>query len=323
MLRSMLLGTRLRTWTLVACAAVAMAPSRISRAEDASPAAVAAARKHFERARAYTGQGAYREAIAELEAAHQLDPNAKDLVFNLGVVHEKLSDIDEALNWFRLYTTMELVPQERERADAYIRRLEGAKKELEEKQAAAAQAAQQQAAPKTPTAPPEPTPRPLTSPSPAPSTSVSNPSSPPPGAAPDSTPDGRTAAILSAAPPRPPAPAAGFGRVDALTVGAATLAAAGLAFGVTLAVKAEVDQPTHYVTGRDGTLQHRQDLIDQAHHEALAADVGFAAALVSGIATAYLYFGRPRVASATSTGSATVSAAPLEAGGALFLKGSF
>ena len=35
-------------------------------------------------------------------------PNAKDLVFNLGVVHEKLGDIEDALKWFRLYTTMNL-----------------------------------------------------------------------------------------------------------------------------------------------------------------------------------------------------------------------
>ena len=86
------------------------------------------------------GAGSYREAIGELEAAHTLDPNAKDLVFNLGVVHEKLGDIDDALKWFRLYTTMNLTGPERDRADAYVHRLEGAKKELEDKQAAAAAA---------------------------------------------------------------------------------------------------------------------------------------------------------------------------------------
>jgi hypothetical protein len=101
-----------------------------------SSADVAAARVHFERARADYGQGSYREAIGELEAAHSLDPTAKDLVFNLGVVHEKLSDIDDALEWFQLYTTMTLTPTERERADSYIRRLEGAKKELALKPAA-------------------------------------------------------------------------------------------------------------------------------------------------------------------------------------------
>jgi tetratricopeptide (TPR) repeat protein len=112
----------------LAAAASASLPS--ASAQETDPANVAAARRHFDKARAEYAQGSYREAIGDLEAAHSLDPSAKDLVFNLGVVHEKLSDIDDALKWFQLYTTMSLTPQERDRADAYIRRLEGAKKEL-------------------------------------------------------------------------------------------------------------------------------------------------------------------------------------------------
>jgi tetratricopeptide (TPR) repeat protein len=150
---------RLRTAALLAFLAAASIVPAPARAQDAgtrepqTPAAppsqnsgptpsapssadVAAARVHFERARADYGQGSYREAVGELEAAHSLDPTAKDLVFNLGVVHEKLSDIDDALEWFQLYTTMTLTPTERERADSYIRRLEGAKKELALKPAA-------------------------------------------------------------------------------------------------------------------------------------------------------------------------------------------
>jgi tetratricopeptide (TPR) repeat protein len=131
---------RLRAWALVACVGVTAAATtgESARADETSPANVAAARRHFDRARADYGQGAYREAIGELEAAHTLDPNAKDLVFNLGVVHEKLADIDDALKWFRLYTTMNLTPTERERADAYVKRLEGAKKELDDRLAAQA-----------------------------------------------------------------------------------------------------------------------------------------------------------------------------------------
>jgi tetratricopeptide (TPR) repeat protein len=130
----MRLRRRLRTLALLAgLAAAASANPRPATAQDAGPtssANVAAARRHFDKARTDYAQGSYREAIAELEAAHALDPSAKDLVFNLGVVHEKLSDIDDALQWFQLYTTMTLTLQERDRADAYIRRLEGAKKEL-------------------------------------------------------------------------------------------------------------------------------------------------------------------------------------------------
>jgi tetratricopeptide (TPR) repeat protein len=126
---------QLRALALLACIGVAETPSA-GRAEETTPANVAAARRHYERARADYEQGGYREAIAELEAAHALDPSAKDLVFNLAVVHEKLTDVDEALKWFRLYATMSLTTQEQDRADAYIRRLEGAKREVEQKLAA-------------------------------------------------------------------------------------------------------------------------------------------------------------------------------------------
>jgi len=125
----------LRSWALAACIGVAgtgVGAPRPAWAEATSPANEAAARRHFERARDCYAQGSYRDAIAELEAAHALDPNAKDLVFNLGVVHEKLGHIEDALRWSRLYVTMDLTPAEREKADAYVHRLEGAKKELQE-----------------------------------------------------------------------------------------------------------------------------------------------------------------------------------------------
>ena len=97
---------------LAGLAAAASANPRPATAQEraTSSANVAAARRHFDKARTDYAQGSYREAIAELEAAHALDPSAKDLVFNLGVVHEKLSDIDDALQWFQLYTTMTLTP---------------------------------------------------------------------------------------------------------------------------------------------------------------------------------------------------------------------
>jgi tetratricopeptide (TPR) repeat protein len=146
---------QLRTLALLACIVAAETPS-LASAEDETATNTAAARRHYDRARAYYEQGAYREAIAEFEAAHALDPNAKDLVFNLAVVHEKLADVDDALRWFRLYATMDLTHDEQERADAYLRRLEGAKRELEQKQAA-------QAAP-----PPAPLPPPAVKPQPEP-----------------------------------------------------------------------------------------------------------------------------------------------------------
>src|ERR1019366_3459132 len=96
---------RMRTSALLAilAAAASVSPGRAQAQEPPptptpapSSADIAEARRHF-------------------EPAHALDPTAKDLVFNLGVVHEKLSDIDDALRWFELYTTMSLSPTERER----------------------------------------------------------------------------------------------------------------------------------------------------------------------------------------------------------------
>jgi tetratricopeptide (TPR) repeat protein len=106
--------------------------------EQGTPEAVAAARVHFTKGRALYQAGAYREAIVELDAARALDPKAKDLVFNLGVVHEKLGEIDEALRYARLYAQMDLEPGERTRAENYIKRLEGAKSEVAAREAAAA-----------------------------------------------------------------------------------------------------------------------------------------------------------------------------------------
>jgi tetratricopeptide (TPR) repeat protein len=142
---------------LAGLGAAASPSSRAASAQETNPANVAAARSHFDKARAEYQQGAYREAIGELEAAHALDPSAKDLVFNLGVVHEKLSDIDDALRWFQLYTTMSLTPQERDRADAYIRRLEGAKKELAQR-ASGAPPPPESATPSSPDTPLSPPP---------------------------------------------------------------------------------------------------------------------------------------------------------------------
>ncbi|CAN5924617.1 hypothetical protein BH11MYX4_BH11MYX4_53370 [soil metagenome] len=89
------------------------------------------AQQHFQRAKDLYQTGAYREAIAELESARLLDPKAKDLVFNLGIVHEKLGKFDEAITFFRQYMEMEAVTtSERGKAENVIKRIEGAKREV-------------------------------------------------------------------------------------------------------------------------------------------------------------------------------------------------
>ncbi len=94
------------------------------------PAAQQKAEEHYKRARELYSQGSYREALGELEAARGLDPNAKELVFNLGVVSEKLGHFDDALRWFRTYAQMDVTLQEKQKVDAFIKRLEGAKREV-------------------------------------------------------------------------------------------------------------------------------------------------------------------------------------------------
>lgn len=94
-----------------------------ARADDAQRAQV-----HFQHAKELYQQGNYKEARKELEEAHDLDPAAKDLVFNLGIVCEKLDRIDDAIRYFKMYLDMDLDSNERARAETTVKRLEGAKK---------------------------------------------------------------------------------------------------------------------------------------------------------------------------------------------------
>lgn len=260
-------------------------PARDARADETPSANVVAARRHYDKARAFYEQGAYRDAIAELDAAHTLDPSAKDLVFNLGIVHEKLGDIDEALTWFRLYATMNLTPAESEKAEAFVRRLEGARKQRD--QDAAARRAQG--------ASPE-----------GPASTASTPAA---------------AAPADAERPAPRPPVSASSRFDALTLTAGGIAVAGLVAGTTLGIKALVDQPGgDFVTGRNGSYADLTRQVDGAHAEAVAADVAFVVAAAAGAAFAYLFWLRPH---ATHTvGATTVSAAPMQSGVAIAIAGS-
>ena len=215
-------------------------PAPAATPQVGTPDAIEAARAHFTKGRALYQSGAYREAIVELDAARALDPKAKDLVFNLGVVHEKLGDIDEALRYVRLYSQMDLEPAERSRAESYITRLEGAKSEVLARKAAEAK----QAA--------------ATAQGPAPQNQRVR------------------------------------GRLDVATVVVGAVALGAAATGGVLGVKAVLDKPTNFVTGKDGTLADYQHLESTAHTEAVVADVCFAGAVVGAVAATVLYFARYR-----------------------------
>ncbi|MDP9034625.1 MAG: tetratricopeptide repeat protein [Myxococcota bacterium] len=285
---------RPRIVALLACMATASATGS-GHADTPSATNAGSAREHFDRARALYSQGAYREAIAELEAAHDVDPDAKDLVFNLGLIYEKLADIDGALRWFRLYTTMNLTAAESTRVDAFIHRLEGARREIEPKEAIELKEPRQSSDSRVPAAG-------------LPSSTVRAPSLP-------------LVRSLPSAPLAAPAP----GRIDGWTVSAAGVCAVSLAFGIVLAVKAVQDQPpSNTLTQPTGpTYSDLVNRVETAHTEAMLADVGFGAALVSAVAAAYLYFARPGVGPA-GRAPMTVSAAPVgRNGGMLSLKGTF
>lgn len=130
--------TRKLGWLLLA---TALAVPGVARAQPGAPATgqpaapteeQVQAQRHFQRAKDLYQAGSYRDAIAELEAARALDPKAKELVFNLGIVHEKLAKYDEAIAWFQKYLELEgVTAAERAKAESIIKRIEGAKREAQ------------------------------------------------------------------------------------------------------------------------------------------------------------------------------------------------
>lgn len=112
-----------------AAPSVAASPAKPVPAEPAMTEDQQRAQQHFQRARELYQTGSYREAVGELEAARALDPKAKDLLFNLAIVREKLGRYDEAIADLRAYLELDLSPQERAKAESSIKRLEGAKRE--------------------------------------------------------------------------------------------------------------------------------------------------------------------------------------------------
>ncbi len=81
-------------------------------------------------ARELHAHGRYRAAIAKLEAALALDPDGKELVYNLALIHERLGEVDAAERYYRRYLAMTTEPREHEKIEGVLRRLEGAKQDL-------------------------------------------------------------------------------------------------------------------------------------------------------------------------------------------------
>lgn len=140
------LSVRLRP-AAIAVALCAVAPARAAPPDAPSPAPSAARERQSERAlslhneaRELYQRGEYRAAIAKLQSAAALDPAAKELVYNLAVIHEKLAEVDDAERYYRHYLELETDAKIIERVQGILKRIEGAKKELARAKAAAEEA---------------------------------------------------------------------------------------------------------------------------------------------------------------------------------------
>jgi tetratricopeptide (TPR) repeat protein len=96
----------------------------------AASSSEASAQQHFDRALEQYRAGQYGRALVSLEQAAKLDPNGKDLFFNLALVHEKLGQLPQAIVALERFRELETDVDERERARLTIQRLRGAAEEL-------------------------------------------------------------------------------------------------------------------------------------------------------------------------------------------------
>lgn len=243
-------------------------PSPKTPAQDRASQAFEAALKLYK-------SGQYRAAIDRLIEARKLDPNAKDLPYNLGLLHEKLGEIDDAIRNFQVYLALEPDEAERERVAATVRRLEGARAEMAKAKPAigppASASAQPSAAP-APTAPPAPV------------------------SSADRSPDG---ASSESKPMR--------GRLDGWVFATAGVALAGAAAGAYFGASALSQRPVDATTGAGKSIEDLEASAARAHRSAVIADVGFGVAIAVGGASVLLYLLRDRPASKPAASTLSLS----------------
>ena len=85
---------------------------------------------HYERGRSLYAAGRYREAAFELETAYSLDRTGTNLLLNLGMVHERLGHIDDAIVAYARHLASATDEAERTRTQRILTRLRGARAEL-------------------------------------------------------------------------------------------------------------------------------------------------------------------------------------------------
>lgn len=113
--------------------ALACWPAAVS-AQDAASTSPPEAVELFRTAREHYQGGSYRLAAEDLERAQMLDPASATLAYNLARVYELLGSLDRALEQYGRYVRLlgEGEVEERERTEATIRRLEGARRAITE-----------------------------------------------------------------------------------------------------------------------------------------------------------------------------------------------
>ncbi|MEQ9320280.1 MAG: tetratricopeptide repeat protein [Polyangiaceae bacterium] len=81
-------------------------------------------------ARELYARGDYAGAVDKLREAVRLDPDAKTLFYNLGLIEEKMGRIDAALADYKRCLELETNPDERANLALVIKRLEGAREAM-------------------------------------------------------------------------------------------------------------------------------------------------------------------------------------------------
>jgi tetratricopeptide (TPR) repeat protein len=84
----------------------------------------------FLQARMLYDKGEYYLAITKLKQALKLDPEAKDLFYNLALIYEKVGKLEEAEHNYQQFLKYEKDPKERARVTVMLERVRGAQKIL-------------------------------------------------------------------------------------------------------------------------------------------------------------------------------------------------